>query len=158
MASNNVTEPTAVNFAYTYLGSSNATCDGTGAICSQDGMPLLTQPLGEQERTPTQNFPTGGINVANFLLTAVPYFQNAGGPHLEIFFRGEGSTNHVLQSLSAASSADTNSNLMGEATVKMGVPPLLPAFAGFEFLMTAYKEAIQKKYNFYTYGDAMLIL
>ena len=32
------------------------------------------------------------------------------------------------------------------------------AFAGFEFLMTAYKEAIQKKYNFYTYGDAMLIL
>lgn len=133
MASNNVTEPTAVNFAYTYLGSSNATCDGTGAICSQDGMPLLTQPLGEQERTPTQSFPTGGINVANFLLTAVPYFQNAGGPHLEIFFRGEGSTNHVLQSLSAASSADTNSNLMGETTVKMGVPPLLPAFAGFEF-------------------------
>tara|TARA_B100000989_G_scaffold268079_1_gene222549 strand:+ start:1897 stop:2952 length:1056 start_codon:yes stop_codon:yes gene_type:complete len=32
------------------------------------------------------------------------------------------------------------------------------AFAGFELIMTAYKEAIQKKYNFYTYGDAMLIL
>ena len=32
------------------------------------------------------------------------------------------------------------------------------AFAGFDLLKIAYKEAIQKKYNFYTYGDAMLIL
>ena len=32
------------------------------------------------------------------------------------------------------------------------------AFAGFDLLKVAYKEAIQKKYNFYTYGDAMLIL
>ena len=32
------------------------------------------------------------------------------------------------------------------------------AFAGFDLLKIAYKEAIQKKYNFYTYGDAMLII
>lgn len=32
------------------------------------------------------------------------------------------------------------------------------AFAGFDFLMKAYKEAIDKKYKFFTYGDAMLIL
>ena len=32
------------------------------------------------------------------------------------------------------------------------------AFTGFELLKKAYKEAIKKKYNFYTYGDAMLIL
>jgi len=32
------------------------------------------------------------------------------------------------------------------------------AFAGFDFMMKAYKEAVKKKYNFYTYGDAMLIL
>ncbi len=31
------------------------------------------------------------------------------------------------------------------------------AFADFDFLMTAYKEAIKEKYRFFTYGDAMLI-
>ena len=32
------------------------------------------------------------------------------------------------------------------------------AFAGYDFLMRAYKEAIAEKYRFFTYGDAMLIL
>jgi S-adenosylmethionine:tRNA ribosyltransferase-isomerase len=32
------------------------------------------------------------------------------------------------------------------------------AFAGFDFLMRAYKEAIDAQYKFFTYGDAMLIL
>lgn len=32
------------------------------------------------------------------------------------------------------------------------------AFAGFDFLMSAYREAIEQKYRFFTYGDAMLIL
>jgi S-adenosylmethionine:tRNA ribosyltransferase-isomerase len=32
------------------------------------------------------------------------------------------------------------------------------AFAGYDFLMRAYKEAIAEKYNFFTYGDAMLII
>jgi len=32
------------------------------------------------------------------------------------------------------------------------------AFADFDFLMKAYKEAVQQKYRFFTYGDAMLIL
>ena len=32
------------------------------------------------------------------------------------------------------------------------------AFTGYDFLMAAYKEAIAKKYKFFTYGDAMLIL
>ena len=133
MASNNVTEPTPVNSAYTYLGSSEATCDGTGAICSQDGMPLLTQPLGEQTRAPNPPFPSGGINIADFLLTATPYFQDAGGPHLEVFFRGEDSTHNVLQSLAAASSADINNNLMTEAAVAMGLPPTINGTPGFEF-------------------------
>ena len=34
----------------------------------------------------------------------------------------------------------------------------ISAFGGHEFVMKAYKEAVKKKYNFYTYGDAMLIL
>jgi S-adenosylmethionine:tRNA ribosyltransferase-isomerase len=32
------------------------------------------------------------------------------------------------------------------------------AFSGYEFLMEAYREAINQKYKFFTYGDAMLII
>ena len=32
------------------------------------------------------------------------------------------------------------------------------AFAGYDFLMKAYKEAVNEKYRFFTYGDAMLII
>ena len=32
------------------------------------------------------------------------------------------------------------------------------AFAGHDFMLKAYEEAIKKKYNFYSYGDAMLII
>ena len=35
---------------------------------------------------------------------------------------------------------------------------LVSAFAGKDFIMRAYREAIQKKYRFYSFGDAMLIL
>ena len=35
---------------------------------------------------------------------------------------------------------------------------MVSAFAGFDFLKLAYKEAIDKKYKFFTYGDAMLII
>lgn len=32
------------------------------------------------------------------------------------------------------------------------------AFGGYNFVMDAYKEAVKKKYKFFTYGDAMLII
>lgn len=35
---------------------------------------------------------------------------------------------------------------------------MVAAFAGYDFLMKAYKEAIAEKYKFFTYGDAMLII
>ncbi len=35
---------------------------------------------------------------------------------------------------------------------------MVAAFAGYEFLMKGYKVAVEEKYNFFTYGDAMLIL
>jgi len=35
---------------------------------------------------------------------------------------------------------------------------MVSAFADFDFLMTAYKEAVKEKYKFFSYGDAMLIL
>jgi S-adenosylmethionine:tRNA ribosyltransferase-isomerase len=35
---------------------------------------------------------------------------------------------------------------------------LVCAFAGREFVLEAYAEAVRKKYRFYSYGDCMLIL
>jgi S-adenosylmethionine:tRNA ribosyltransferase-isomerase len=35
---------------------------------------------------------------------------------------------------------------------------MVAAYAGYDFLLEAYKEAIEKKYEFFTYGDAMLII
>ncbi len=35
---------------------------------------------------------------------------------------------------------------------------LVATFAGREFIMKAYREAVEKKYRFYSYGDGMLIL
>lgn len=35
---------------------------------------------------------------------------------------------------------------------------MVTAFGGYDLMMGAYQEAIKEKYNFYSYGDAMLIL
>jgi S-adenosylmethionine:tRNA ribosyltransferase-isomerase len=35
---------------------------------------------------------------------------------------------------------------------------MISAFAGHDLLMKGYQEAIKKKYRFYSYGDAMLII
>ncbi|MEJ5228996.1 MAG: tRNA preQ1(34) S-adenosylmethionine ribosyltransferase-isomerase QueA [Pseudothermotoga sp.] len=35
---------------------------------------------------------------------------------------------------------------------------LVSAFAGYDFIMKAYQEAVKERYRFYSFGDAMLIL
>ena len=35
---------------------------------------------------------------------------------------------------------------------------MISAYCGHDLMMKAYKEAINEKYRFYSYGDAMLIL
>jgi S-adenosylmethionine:tRNA ribosyltransferase-isomerase len=35
---------------------------------------------------------------------------------------------------------------------------LVSAFAGRERVLEAYREAIERKYRFYSFGDAMLVL
>jgi len=35
---------------------------------------------------------------------------------------------------------------------------LVAAFAGLENILAAYKHAVEKRYRFFSYGDAMLII
>jgi S-adenosylmethionine:tRNA ribosyltransferase-isomerase len=35
---------------------------------------------------------------------------------------------------------------------------LVSAFAGREFVLAAYEDAIRQRYRFYSFGDAMLVL
>ena len=43
-------------------------------------------------------------------------------------------------------------------TPKSTLMMMVAAFAGYDFLMEAYKQAVEEKYQFYSYGDAMLII
>jgi len=43
-------------------------------------------------------------------------------------------------------------------TPKSTLLMMVSAFADVDFVKEAYKEAIKNKYNFYSYGDAMLII
>ena len=43
-------------------------------------------------------------------------------------------------------------------TPKSTLLMMTAAFAGYDFVMEAYEEAVKEKYKFYSYGDAMLIL
>ncbi len=43
---------------------------------------------------------------------------------------------------------------MPESTLLM----LVSAFAGYDFIMNSYRTAVEKKYRFFSYGDAMLII
>lgn len=43
-------------------------------------------------------------------------------------------------------------------TPKSTLMMMTSAFAGYDFLMRAYNEAVKEKYKFFSYGDAMLIL
>ena len=43
-------------------------------------------------------------------------------------------------------------------TPKSTLSMMVSAFAGHDFMMEAYQEAIKEKYKFHSYGDAMLIL
>lgn len=73
--------------------------------------------------------------------------------HLKPFY---GWTNKFIfppYDFSVANSMITNFHLPQSSMMIM-----VSAFTGFELLMKAYKEAINEKYRFFTYGDAMLIL
>jgi S-adenosylmethionine:tRNA ribosyltransferase-isomerase len=47
----------------------------------------------------------------------------------------------------------TNFHLPGSTLIM-----LVSAFAGYDFTMEAYKQAVEREYRFFSFGDAMLIL
>lgn len=51
-----------------------------------------------------------------------------------------------------------NSMVTNFHTPKSTLLMMVSAFAGYDFVMKAYEEAVKEKYRFYTYGDAMLII
>ncbi|WP_299674031.1 tRNA preQ1(34) S-adenosylmethionine ribosyltransferase-isomerase QueA [uncultured Tenacibaculum sp.] len=51
-----------------------------------------------------------------------------------------------------------NSMVTNFHTPKSTLLMMISAFAGHDFVMEAYQEAIKEKYKFYSYGDAMLII
>ncbi len=51
-----------------------------------------------------------------------------------------------------------NSMITNFHTPKSTLLMMVSAFCGHDLMMKAYKEAIEQKYRFYSYGDAMLIL
>jgi S-adenosylmethionine:tRNA ribosyltransferase-isomerase len=68
----------------------------------------------------------------------------------------EGWTNlfiHPPYEFSIANSMITNFH-----TPKSSLLIMIAAFAGYDLTMEAYQQAIKKKYNFFSYGDAMLII
>ena len=68
----------------------------------------------------------------------------------------EGWTNlfiHPPYDFQIANSMVTNFHLPKSSLLIMAA-----AFGGYDLIMKAYKEAVKKKYKFFTYGDAMLII
>jgi len=51
-----------------------------------------------------------------------------------------------------------NSMITNFHTPKSTLIMMVSAFGGKDFVLKAYKEAIKKKYNFFSYGDAMMII
>jgi S-adenosylmethionine:tRNA ribosyltransferase-isomerase len=72
------------------------------------------------------------------------------------FEPGEGQTRHYIYppyTFRAADALITNFHLP-----KSSLLALVSAFAGHDFVMDAYRFAIEQKFRFYSYGDAMLVL
>jgi S-adenosylmethionine:tRNA ribosyltransferase-isomerase len=51
-----------------------------------------------------------------------------------------------------------NSMITNFHSPKSTLMMMAAAFAGYDFLMEAYKVAVKEEYKFHTYGDAMLII
>ncbi len=87
--------------------------------------------------------------------TAVRALESAWNPELQAFRAGRGATDLFVRpgySFRAVDHLVTNFHLPRSSLLL-----LVSAFAGKEGVRCAYREAIEKGYRFYSYGDAMFI-
>lgn len=97
---------------------------------------------------------TGGRVVA-VGTTSVRTLESAAA-RPEGFGAGEGRTDlfiHPPYEFQMVGAMVTNFHLPKSTLIMM-----ISAFAGREFVLDAYREAIRERYRFYSYGDCMLIL
>lgn len=90
-----------------------ATCDGSISICSNDGLPLQTNILGELYVTDELWDPVPGAVFEperETMVIRTPYPPNGGGQDMVQYFKGAANTTNVLQALRTAPVVDTNAN------------------------------------------------
>ncbi|CUR46537.1 hypothetical protein BN2364_2096 [Alloalcanivorax xenomutans] len=128
-----------------YIGSKEANCDGTESICSSDGLPLRTQPLGLVQRHPITTPNTyGGRVVADHYLEREYFIVEGGGPDLDIFFKGDKrNTAVVVQTFRTMPDADPNGNLIHEVdaiTDKLSQGSTVSGYYNEGILISSYDE------------------
>lgn len=97
-----------------------------------------------------------GTTVVRVLETVASMAQVPGGRHLDGPLAVEGVTDLFIRppfQFRVVDAMITNFHLPGTSLLY-----LVAAFAGEEKILAAYQEAIQQRYRFYSYGDAMLIV
>ncbi|EMM80835.1 queuosine biosynthesis domain protein [Leptospira interrogans str. 2006001854] len=88
--------------------------------------------------------------------TTLRALESAYDPVTNTFCSGPGVTELFIlpeNRLQSCQGLITNFHLPGSSLLL-----LVSAFAGKELILKAYQKAIQEKFRFYSYGDAMLIL
>lgn len=88
--------------------------------------------------------------------TSVRTLESAARAQCQPFLPWEGRTNLFIQpgfEFQAVDCLLTNFHLPGSTLIV-----LVAALAGYELILEAYRQAIEQRYRFYSYGDAMLIL
>ncbi len=98
--------------------------------------------------------PTAGLHFTPEILAEIPHtfvtLHVGSGTFLPV--RSENVSEHRMHAEHFSISASATH--LPRSTLLM----LVSAFAGREFLLRAYQEAIRERYRFYSYGDCMLIL
>ena len=117
------------------IDGSDYSCDGSDAICGNDGLPLHTQPLGageiaEWSYDPDLDPPPAGETYqpgsyrSRVIAKRAPN-TTAGGPDMIQYFSGAPADRvTVLQSLAAAPVADTNGNFFMDRNLDENFPTI----------------------------------
>ncbi|GHV62877.1 S-adenosylmethionine:tRNA ribosyltransferase-isomerase [Spirochaetia bacterium] len=112
--------------------------------------------IDDETASRIENAKTAGRKIIAVGTTSVRTLESAWNEASGKLRRGEGSTSIFIYpgySFKVADALFTNFHTP-ESTLLM----LVSAFAGREFILESYAEAVREGYRFFSYGDAMLIL